>query len=555
MAPKSLARPTTSPAALDEAPPKISIISPQRANDDDRLRNLEQTFSSYVLALRSRSGNIVGRALRARAGADKTMINELYNVLLEDPSKLQAAAEVPVDVLFVAFETFIANAWSNEMGSIISPNILQAIQKRFDSSFPKDFEEFFRQTITELSPQNRRALSAMVRLLAELLDASGNDGDRGALTAAFAEILGRNEAPMQYISLLDRLVEDYEALFEETPSVSKSIETTPSRPLSSHTGSIGSNASSFRKRFGFGLHRDNSTRSDGESKVSSLIRTLSKTKNITNDNDGRVTLSRSRSTDTDSRLADLLRPTQRERPPIYGAFRSEESIRRPGSSHDDSFILHSIDERPSTPQKEPGRRKKRRSSLSDLPGFATPTRPAALSPVDTPKPLTSASTKPRPQSEVLLGLKGIQMQDSPVPDSPSRIPQTPHSPNRGSPSKRLGSPIRRPTSPIRSESPARKENVQPRSKLTERAVNKKTDGPLSPVYTRKKRSDTLTSIPQPAKSALQPKDRPLTSHGSESSTRRDQPWSSPQKPQRLRLQSPQKVGLRKLVRLNFLDFI
>jgi hypothetical protein len=138
------------------------------------------------------------------------------------------------------------------------------------------------------------------------------------------------------------------------------------------------------------------------------------------------------------------------------------------------------------------------------------------------------------------------MQDSPAAESTSRIPQTPHSPNRIAPSKRLGSPMRRPTSPIRSGSPTRKENTQPRSKLTERAVNKKSDGPISPLYTRKKRSETLTSIPQPAKTTLQPKDRPTTSHGSESGTKREQPWSSPQKPQRLRLQSPQKVCARKM---------
>jgi hypothetical protein len=76
--------------------------------------------------------------------------------------------------------------------------------------------------------------------------------------------------------------------------------------------------------------------------------------------------------------------------------------------------------------------------------------------------------------------------------------------------------------------------------LTERAINKKTEYPPSPTLTRKKRSDTLTSIPQPTKS-LPSKDRPVTSHGSESSPKRDHVLSSPQKPQKLRMQSPQKV--------------
>ena len=47
-----------------------------------------------------------------------------------------------------------------------------------------------------------------------LLDASGNDGDRGALTAAFAEMLANDDNPQMYISLLDRLVEDFDILFD-----------------------------------------------------------------------------------------------------------------------------------------------------------------------------------------------------------------------------------------------------------------------------------------------------------------------------------------------------
>lgn len=540
MPPKASGRPTTSPAMLDEAPPKISIVAPPNTKQDDQLQKLEQTLTAYILALRSRSGNIVGRSLRARANADISMVNELYNVLLEDPSKLQAAAEVPVDVLFVAFETFITHAWKDQIGSILSSDILMAIQAKFDCSFPRDFEDFFRKTIGDLSPQNRRALTAMVRLLADLLDASGSDGDRGALTVAFAEILTENEDPMHYISLLDRLVEDFDNFFEElTGGEPKSHETTPNRPRS-HTGSIGSNASSFRKRLGFGLHRENSSRSDGESKVSSLIRTLSKTKNSV-DPEGRAPLSRSRSTDTDSRLADLLRPTTRERPTVYGAFLSEENVRRPGSAHDDSFVLSAIHERPSTPQKEPARRKKRRSSLSDLPPPSTPTKAVVLSPIDVPKPLTPASTKPRPKSEFLSRIDQLQTHDSTTPKSPTRIPQAPSSPVRLTSPRRPTSPVRGLLSPVALGSPIHKETAQQKPTLTERAINKKTDGPMSPTYTRKKRSDTISNIPQPARYSLQSRERPITSHGLDLATRRERALSSPQKPQRVRVQSPQKV--------------
>lgn len=47
-----------------------------------------------------------------------------------------------------------------------------------------------------------------------LLDASGNDGDRGALIASFAEALVLDGNPHDYITLLDRLVDDYDSLFD-----------------------------------------------------------------------------------------------------------------------------------------------------------------------------------------------------------------------------------------------------------------------------------------------------------------------------------------------------
>ncbi|EED23264.1 Rho guanyl nucleotide exchange factor, putative [Talaromyces stipitatus ATCC 10500] len=537
MSPKTVGRPVTSPGLLDEAPPKISVVGPPSFAQDDQLAKLEQTLNAYVLALRLRSGNIVGRSLRTRANADKAMVNELYNVLLEDPAKLQAAAEVPVDVLFVAFETFIHHAWKDLIGAMIAPEVLSAVQNKYDSSFPRDFEDYFRTILGDFSPQNRRALTATIRLLAELLDASGNDGDRGALTVAFAEVLTENEDPMQYISLLDRLVEDFENLFEESLGHSTSHERTPSRPRS-YTGSVGSNASSFRKRLGFG-HRENSSRSEGESKVSSLIRTWSKTKN-SGESDGRLQLFRSKSTDTDSRLAELLRPATRERPTVYGAFLSDDNIRRPGSAHGDDSVLGAIHETPITPQRDPARRKKRRSSLSDLPPLSTPPPPGALSPIELPKPVTPVA-KPRPQSEVMSRIAQLQDPESPKQNSLTRIPQVSRPPIRATSPKRPESPVRSLLSPVVLRSPMQKENIPQRPKLTERPVNKKSDGPASPTYTRKKRSDTLTSIPQPSRYSLQFKDRPVTSHGLDLPGRRERALSSPQKPQRVRMQSPQKL--------------
>lgn len=47
-----------------------------------------------------------------------------------------------------------------------------------------------------------------------LLDASGNDGDRGALIASFAEALVSDGNPHNYINLFDRIVDDYDTFFD-----------------------------------------------------------------------------------------------------------------------------------------------------------------------------------------------------------------------------------------------------------------------------------------------------------------------------------------------------
>ena len=82
-----------------------------------------------------------------------------------------------------------------------------------------------------MSPQNSRALAATIKLISEyvvsserfrswadrnhsLLDASGNDGDRGALIASFAEALVPDSNSHDCMTLLDRLVDDYDSLFD-----------------------------------------------------------------------------------------------------------------------------------------------------------------------------------------------------------------------------------------------------------------------------------------------------------------------------------------------------
>lgn len=60
---------------------KTTVVDASSANPKDTLALLEATLTTYLVALHSRSGNLVGRVLRGRAGADELAVNELYNIL------------------------------------------------------------------------------------------------------------------------------------------------------------------------------------------------------------------------------------------------------------------------------------------------------------------------------------------------------------------------------------------------------------------------------------------------------------------------------------------
>lgn len=67
---------------------KVTLVTSHAETYKTPLDLLEDTFSAYVVALRSRSGNVVGKILRNRALADELLVNELYNTLRKCASHL-----------------------------------------------------------------------------------------------------------------------------------------------------------------------------------------------------------------------------------------------------------------------------------------------------------------------------------------------------------------------------------------------------------------------------------------------------------------------------------
>lgn len=511
---------------------KVNLVESGQEAYKSPIALLEDTIAAYMVALRSRSGNVVGKVLRSRATANELDVNELYNTLLEDPSRLQAAAEVPVDVLFAAFEKFLRRAWRERMGPLLSANALQSMQSSFDSGRPVVFAQQFRKSLEDMSPQNRRAFAATVRLLSDLLDASGNDGDRGALIASFAEAMVLDGNPHDSIMLLDRLVDDYDNLFDASSTGlgegnNASATGSLTRTRSFNTGSLSSNASSLKRRFGLGnLSRENS-KNESESKVASIWRTLSKNARNPGDNHSqpaslsKASLVRSRSTDIDNRMLPPLRPGSRDRPTASGSAPLDEPKSRPGSSHLNTSTLSSIGE--ATPTKVTTLpKKKRRSSLSDLQLLKDPDLVNAWSPLQPRRPANlraneSFGTPPKTPSPTKRHL-GHQ---SP---SPSGLP------------RRFGSPQRKENSPLGETSPPKIGSpLMPHTPSAKTAIKHRADEVVITSFSPQKRHTSRSGIPAPKVGLAE---RTWPPNGTNT------PAKKPQSPQKLRMQSPQKIRER-----------
>lgn len=405
--------------------------------DDDAPENphvrLEQTFTGYMASLHQFKGNFIGRMIINRGAVDELAVNDFYNKLIESPFDIDYPPDLTADVIFVAFEKFVKMAWREQMGSIMSLKSLNALQERASKKVVGDFADFVRFLFGDMAPQNQRAFTALIKLLANLLDGCADDGDRGALTLAFAQLFVDDDSAHIYINLLDRLVEDCDRIFEKVTfdleaSLSRAGSIYESGMLSprggkSHTGSLTSNTSSLRRKLGFDtLLRQNSKTEDRPS----VWRTLSKhgRNNSVSESSSlsKASAGKSRSIDLGTAPNKLRRPGSRDRPTIAGAF--DDSPLRPGSSYRLETIGEPAeDSTPKTPKK------KRRSSLSDLKSMM-----AATTLQDDDEPLQPLS-RMRETSQ--------KFNSGPTLPPPSKIPMSPTSNARPKLQKEniLGSPF------------------------------------------------------------------------------------------------------------------
>lgn len=545
---------TTKPPSREARPASRDHPTSSSMRSTDQLINpikkLEDTLSTYMLALQARKGNIVGRSLKMRASADELAVNELYNSVLEDANMMVFAAEATVDVLFAAFEKFLNVAWKEQIGQVLPPALLQEIQSKAEVLFPADFDEYFKSAIGQLPPQNQRAFKNIVKLLADLLDGTGNDGDRGILTAAFAEVLVTEGNPHDYIALIDRFVDDPDTYFGEPLEGIKQATDGAFNPhkraRSINSASISSNTSSLRKKFGLGgLTRENS-KSEAESKVASVWRTLSKSARgdaSPANSISKGSLYRSHSTDTDVRPGIPSRPVSQDGSPAHKSNYLGEDLTFGSSAL--NLGLSTIGEHPSFIPTQPPK-KKRRSSLSDLKALENAQQ---SSPV--PQWSPSAARRP-PLTQRYIDEKSLP--NSPMPSTPSSKGGSGRfgSPSRDPPRSRLPSSFRKENSPSQAKGFFATPEQRPKSsggRLDEVII---TTRPTTNIPTLTPRPLTLhkANTSPPSRNGLA--ERPGAGNiVKKPSPQPDKPTRPPMStttetgsPKKLRMQSPQKLRER-----------
>lgn len=533
---------TNSRQAVEEVMPENPLV------------RLEQTFEAFTTALQYRKGSIHGRTLLHRASADELLVNDLYNRLIENPQEVEVANDVGTEVVFTAFENFLHIAWTEQIGPVTTIKMLDTLQERANKRVPGEFADFVNFLFKELAPQNRRAFTALIKLLADLLDGCSNDSDRGALTLAFAEMLVTDGTAANYINLLDRLVDDCDRIFGEATyggfslaelQLMESFQTRSSGGVASgnksHQGSVTSNTSSLRRKFGLDmLIRQNS---NSKEERTSVWRSLGKHRNPATGESAsmsRATMQqalRQRSIDDNNIIQKrftLGRPGSGDRPHVATAF---EDPARPPSNHRMEFPLDTIGEpayEPSTPG-TPRRHYKRRSSLSDLKSLIDTTsidedpeaeeRENALQPLQNTKETSeklNASPKMPPPSKI------------PISPNSSQLLRSPRQKENFATTDIYGS-IRgmRAASPIK--------EIQAKLEQAMRGESPTRQDP--PPYRRPKPTHSKTLSTSNIPTLLPPRPiRPGSSSGETPIRQSGSPTRTPA--QKLRLQSPQKLRER-----------
>jgi hypothetical protein len=179
------------------------------------LKQLEDIFAAFIESLKEASSveGLDWEPLRDTRGIDEAEVEGYLKTIIKDLPAGNPKRGVGVDIVFEAFRRFLRREWKDCMGSVIEGKGLADLRAKSDVLYPGDFEDYFKIFVLDWTPQNKRALKALILLLRDAQNRVENADEKGLLTKAFAELLVEEGDPLEFMSLVDRLVAGADNLF------------------------------------------------------------------------------------------------------------------------------------------------------------------------------------------------------------------------------------------------------------------------------------------------------------------------------------------------------
>jgi hypothetical protein len=185
------------------------------------LRRIEATFEAFINILKTIEKKALDLGpLHELQKVDNDAVDVLLTQLVTNPKAERLGQDMRVDVVLSALNRFLNREWKASIGAIVSQKSLEELQQKSETLYPGDFEDFFKISVLDWAPQNKRAFKAAIGLLRDMQRTVEAEDDKGLLTKVFTELLvGEEVNPLDYMGLVDLLVEEYQTLFSGKFSV------------------------------------------------------------------------------------------------------------------------------------------------------------------------------------------------------------------------------------------------------------------------------------------------------------------------------------------------
>ncbi|EPS43341.1 hypothetical protein H072_2601 [Dactylellina haptotyla CBS 200.50] len=176
---------------VEELASRMKDISLVENNVGDSYhKQLERVLDAFVSVLDGKLNKDAQPGWRyGRRSSNSHVVDQLVKGMLTDSGRTAAAQAANVNVVLNAFEKFLYGKWRDVMGTLLSQETVRDLQSKFDAYHPDDFVKYFRDSLDNLGPQNKRAFHKIAGLFSRAIQRASTDEAKSSLRTVFSEIL------------------------------------------------------------------------------------------------------------------------------------------------------------------------------------------------------------------------------------------------------------------------------------------------------------------------------------------------------------------------------